>query len=309
MVEEDGQNQGEDVRTGLSCQNPGVAEEVGQEDDNDGEDQPLPAKREPEGGDGLTHRLEGGGQDHHDPGDGRRGGQPAQHPGPLADDDRIMHEQADDLRGQDHHQDGQDDRQPGDHGQVEPKRLLEAAFVAGPVGVADQRLGPEGKADHHHDDDRVDLHGDPHRGDAVGPVGDQVAVGEGGGEGHHDVGDRGGDADRVDLPLEPAADPGLVNRGGQLLALGPQVVDHQDVGDDVADHGGQGRPGRPQPAGKDEDWVEDDVDPGPGDAGDHRLGRQPLGPQDVGRRETEDDEGCPGSNHQVVFAGVLPGGR
>lgn len=45
VVEEDGQYQGEDVGTCLGSQNSGVTEEVTQDYDGDGKDQPLPAKR------------------------------------------------------------------------------------------------------------------------------------------------------------------------------------------------------------------------------------------------------------------------
>ena len=169
------------------------------------------------------------------------------------------------CRSHGHDADGGDDGQLD--GLFQPVRLSGAEVVGhdGDHAVVQAEDG--------HEDEALELEIGPEHGGCGGGEAQQDAVEE---EDHHGADalhEDGGDADAVDGPDGGAVEADLFGAQVELRVVPEVQEEGQPGGHPLADDRGQGRAGHLQPGqaeeAEDEDGVQDDVQNGPGELGDH----------------------------------------
>ena len=232
---------------------------------------------------------------------------PPQHHHPGPDQPGVREEEVEDGVRRQKEDPREDNCHHRDEQKTEPDEFLHPAPVPRAVEVADQRLAAEGEAGQHQLGDHDHLQDNPHRGDLVVAVGEEVLVCQDHAGAGAEVGDGRRDADAEDLDGVGAGDPAVGGPDREGTALADDNDEEVDDREDVAQHRRDRRPEGAHPQHRDEDRVEDDVDNGAPDRADHRLLAHPLRPQEVGVDKGADHEGRPHRQRRVVGEGMGPG--
>ena len=257
---------------------------MGQDQHCRNEEQPLPGRRQQRR---LPHLVDGLGQhagDDDDPAQREHRALTAQSPGPKGDNLRVVAEHRHDLGREDHPQHRcrrQKHRGPLDakaegvlHPAIQPRAVVEAAHRLKSLAEADQRrLGQLHGTGHH-----------AHGGNGRVAVQARAAVEADGGDAGQPLAAQGRHAALADLHQQVPADAHVPQADAQVAAPGAAQKQHAERRQ-LAENGGQGRPGHAHIQYEDQQRIQPHVQHRSGSDAHHAVGGAALKAQLVIQHE------------------------